>query len=115
MVFWLGRGTRFGEVTCEEAHLRRSWPWNACLPWGGGAYMTRSVVVGIDGSRDSHVAGEWAAQEAALRGLPLRLVHAALAPRPCCWPPGRCRPGLLGSEPSRRRRRRCDGGRWWRG
>lgn len=42
--------------------------------------MTRSVVVGIDGSRESLVAGEWAAREAALRGLPLRLVHAAPAP-----------------------------------
>ncbi|MEU5523431.1 universal stress protein [Streptomyces sp. NPDC047860] len=42
--------------------------------------MTRSVVVGIDGSRESLVAGEWAAGEAALRGIELRLVHAAPAP-----------------------------------
>ncbi|MFF2204835.1 universal stress protein [Streptomyces sp. NPDC058145] len=42
--------------------------------------MTRSVVVGIDGSRESRVAAEWAAGEAALRDLPLRLVHAAPAP-----------------------------------
>ncbi|MDF3292596.1 universal stress protein [Streptomyces silvisoli] len=42
--------------------------------------MTRSVVVGIDGSRESLVAGEWAAKEAALRRLPLRLVHATPAP-----------------------------------
>ncbi|MCQ4083870.1 universal stress protein [Streptomyces sp. RB6PN25] len=42
--------------------------------------MTRPLVVGIDGSRDSLVAGEWAAQEAALRGLPLRFVHAVPAP-----------------------------------
>ncbi|MFI6360124.1 universal stress protein [Streptomyces sp. NPDC050743] len=42
--------------------------------------MTRSVVVGIDGSRESLVAGEWAAEEAALRDLELRLVHAAPAP-----------------------------------
>jgi nucleotide-binding universal stress UspA family protein len=42
--------------------------------------MTRSVVVGIDGSRESLVAAEWAAGEAALRGLQLRLVHAAPAP-----------------------------------
>ncbi|MFE9454196.1 universal stress protein [Streptomyces sp. NPDC006739] len=42
--------------------------------------MTRSVVVGIDGSRESRVAGDWAAREASLRGLPLRLVHAAPAP-----------------------------------
>lgn len=39
--------------------------------------MTRSVVAGIDGSRDSLLAAGWAAREAALRGLPLRLVHAA--------------------------------------
>ncbi|MGX4688454.1 universal stress protein [Streptomyces sp. JNUCC 63] len=44
--------------------------------------MTRSVVVGIDGSRESLAAGEWAAEEAGLRGLPLRLVHAAAAPVP---------------------------------
>ncbi|WP_406176230.1 universal stress protein [Streptomyces sp. NBC_00996] len=42
--------------------------------------MTRSVVVGIDGSPGSLVAAEWAAGEAALRGLELRLVHAAPAP-----------------------------------
>jgi nucleotide-binding universal stress UspA family protein len=44
--------------------------------------MTHPVVVGIDGSRESLVAGEWAAEEAGLRGLPLRLVHAAPAPAP---------------------------------
>ncbi|MDF3298555.1 universal stress protein [Streptomyces tropicalis] len=44
--------------------------------------MTRSVVVGIDGSRESLVAAAWAAGEAALRDLPLRLVHAAPAPAP---------------------------------
>lgn len=41
--------------------------------------MTRSarrpVVVGVDGSADSHRAVAWAAREAALRGLPLRVVH----------------------------------------
>ncbi len=46
--------------------------------------MTCSVVVGVDGSRESLVAGEWAAEEAALRHLPLRLVHAA--PVPTCDP-----------------------------
>lgn len=39
--------------------------------------MTRCVVAGIDGSHESLVAAEWAAREAALRGLGLRLVHAA--------------------------------------
>ncbi|MEU7057162.1 universal stress protein [Streptomyces sp. NPDC046197] len=41
--------------------------------------MTRSVVVGIDGSPDSLVAGEWGAQEAFRRRLPLRLVNVAPA------------------------------------
>ncbi|MEU8852274.1 universal stress protein [Streptomyces sp. NPDC048564] len=38
--------------------------------------MLRPVVVGLDGSRESLAAAEWAAREAVLRGLPLRLVHA---------------------------------------
>ncbi|OIJ69780.1 universal stress protein [Streptomyces mangrovisoli] len=37
--------------------------------------MSRSVVAGLDGSPESRAAAEWAAREAALRGLPLRLVH----------------------------------------
>lgn len=42
--------------------------------------MPHPVVAGIDGSPESLAAGEWAAQEAGLRGLPLHLVHAAAAP-----------------------------------
>ncbi|MFI9604083.1 universal stress protein [Streptomyces sp. NPDC052043] len=42
--------------------------------------MTRFLVAGIDASRESLVAGEWAAEEADRRGLELRLVHAAPAP-----------------------------------
>ncbi|WP_328500547.1 universal stress protein [Streptomyces sp. NBC_00457] len=38
--------------------------------------MLRPVVVGLDGSRESLAAADWAAREALLRGLPLRLVHA---------------------------------------
>ncbi|MFJ8082397.1 universal stress protein [Streptomyces sp. NPDC096205] len=38
--------------------------------------MIRSVVAGVDGSRDSVAAVDWAAREALRRGLPLRLVHA---------------------------------------
>lgn len=34
------------------------------------------IAVGVDGSRESRAAAEWAAQEAAYRALPLRLVHA---------------------------------------
>ncbi|MGW4819944.1 universal stress protein [Streptomyces sp. NPDC004227] len=42
--------------------------------------MTRFLVAGIDASRESLVAGEWAAEEAARRDLELRLVHAVPAP-----------------------------------
>ncbi|MCZ4602763.1 universal stress protein [Streptomyces sp. Lzd4kr] len=38
--------------------------------------MLRPVVVGLDGSRESLAAADWAVQEALRRGLPLRLVHA---------------------------------------
>ncbi|WP_073952115.1 universal stress protein [Streptomyces kebangsaanensis] len=38
--------------------------------------MPRTVTVGIDGSSESRAAAEWAAREARLLGLPLRLVHA---------------------------------------
>ncbi|MFE0516152.1 universal stress protein [Streptomyces sp. NPDC058964] len=38
----------------------------------------RPLVVGVDGSEPSLRAVDWAADEAALRGLPLRLVYASL-------------------------------------
>ncbi|MHC5262713.1 universal stress protein [Streptomyces sp. UC4497] len=37
--------------------------------------MYRNVTVGLDGSAESRAAAEWAAREAELRGLPLKLVH----------------------------------------
>jgi nucleotide-binding universal stress UspA family protein len=37
--------------------------------------MVRTVVAGLDGSPESRAAVEWAAREAKLRGLPLRIVH----------------------------------------
>ncbi|MCX5095981.1 universal stress protein [Streptomyces sp. NBC_00365] len=37
--------------------------------------MTRTVTVGLDGSPESRTAAEWAAREAKLRELPLKLVH----------------------------------------
>jgi nucleotide-binding universal stress UspA family protein len=37
--------------------------------------MSRTVTVGLDGSLESRAAAEWAAREAKLRGLPLKLVH----------------------------------------
>ncbi|MER7572584.1 universal stress protein [Streptomyces sp. NPDC126514] len=41
--------------------------------------VDRPLVVGVDGSESSLRAVDWAADEAVLRGLPLRLVHA------CRW------------------------------
>ncbi|OIK27796.1 universal stress protein [Streptomyces malaysiense] len=40
--------------------------------------MDLPVLVGVDGSEESLRAVDWAAEEAALRGAPLRLVHASL-------------------------------------
>ncbi|WP_037624626.1 universal stress protein [Streptomyces aureus] len=37
--------------------------------------MPRTVTVGLDGSLESRAAAAWAAREAALRDLPLKLVH----------------------------------------
>ncbi|MFI8849076.1 universal stress protein [Streptomyces sp. NPDC053499] len=37
--------------------------------------MSRNVTVGLDGSSESRAAAEWAAREAELRALPLRLLH----------------------------------------
>ncbi|MEX3100966.1 universal stress protein [Streptomyces sp. ST1015] len=50
----------------------------AVRPWRGATPMVREpVVVGVDGSEASLRAVEWAADEAALRGAPLHLVHAS--------------------------------------
>ena len=57
--------------------------------------MLRYIMVGLDGSSESRAAAEWAAREAKLRGLPLRLVHV--------WEPvpERTAPApLLGTETS---------------
>ncbi|MFF5142991.1 universal stress protein [Streptomyces sp. NPDC013157] len=37
--------------------------------------MTRTVTAGLDGSAESRAAADWAAREAELRGLPLKIVH----------------------------------------
>ncbi|MFJ2032218.1 universal stress protein [Streptosporangium sp. NPDC087985] len=57
--------------------------------------MKASVLVGVDGSASSLQALTWAAQEATLRGTPLRIVYAALrwaydvplVPQPAHWGP----------------------------
>ncbi|MET9736343.1 universal stress protein [Streptomyces sp. NPDC006458] len=55
--------------------------------------MTRSVIVGLDGLRESRAAAEWAAREARLLGLPLKLVHVTEpVPEPLAQAP------LLGTE-----------------
>ncbi|MFI5688033.1 universal stress protein [Streptomyces sp. NPDC051636] len=55
--------------------------------------MSRTITVGLDGSSESRAAAEWAAREARLRGLPLRLVHVwEPAPAPMAQAP------LLGAE-----------------
>ncbi|MFE7172398.1 universal stress protein [Streptomyces sp. NPDC057616] len=38
--------------------------------------MSRTITVGLDGSPESRAAAQWAAREAGLRGLPVKLVHA---------------------------------------
>ena len=37
--------------------------------------MSPTITVGLDGSPESRAAAEWAAREARLRGLPLRVLH----------------------------------------
>ncbi|MET7695717.1 universal stress protein [Streptomyces sp. NPDC005483] len=55
--------------------------------------MTRTVTVGLDGSSESRAAAEWAAREAALLGLPLKLVQVwEPVPAPMAQAP------LLGAE-----------------
>ncbi|CAL9345443.1 Universal stress protein [Streptomyces sp. enrichment culture] len=55
--------------------------------------MSRTITVGLDGSSESRAAAEWAAREASLRGLPLRLVHVwEPVPEPLAQAP------LLGAE-----------------
>lgn len=54
----------------------------------------RAVVVGVDGSELSLVALRWAAQAAAIRQVPLRVLHAWAAMTRCmqtCLPPRRIR------------------------
>ncbi|MFD5814291.1 universal stress protein [Streptomyces sp. NPDC127038] len=55
--------------------------------------MLRTITVGLDGSRESRAAAEWAAREAKLRGLPLKIVHVWVpVPEPMAQAP------VLGTE-----------------
>ncbi|MFI9617219.1 universal stress protein [Streptomyces sp. NPDC052023] len=55
--------------------------------------MTRTIVVGLDGSPESRGAAEWAAREAKLRGLPVKVLHVwEPVPEPMAQAP------LLGPE-----------------
>ncbi|MDQ0937875.1 universal stress protein [Streptomyces turgidiscabies] len=55
--------------------------------------MLRTITVGLDGSPESRAAAEWAAREAKLRGLPLKIVQVwEPVPDPMAWAP------LLGAE-----------------
>ncbi|MER6786642.1 universal stress protein [Streptomyces sp. NPDC000658] len=55
--------------------------------------MLRTVTVGLDGSRESRAAAEWAAREAKLRDLPLKIVQVwEPVPEPMAQAP------LLGAE-----------------
>ncbi|MFD4951377.1 universal stress protein [Streptomyces sp. NPDC058451] len=58
--------------------------------------MPRTVTVGLDGSPESRAAAEWAAREAAMLGLSVRLVHVGEpVPEPLAQAP------LLGAETRR--------------
>ncbi|MGV9422727.1 universal stress protein [Streptomyces sp. NPDC003656] len=58
--------------------------------------MSRTVTVGFDGSPESRAAADWAAREAGLRALPLRVVHVwEPVPEPMAQAP------LLGAETQR--------------
>ncbi|MET9550135.1 universal stress protein [Streptomyces sp. NPDC006627] len=58
--------------------------------------MPRTIIVGLDGSPESRAAAEWAAREATLRDLPVKLVHVwQPVPEPMAQAP------LLGAETHR--------------
>ncbi|WP_082939765.1 universal stress protein [Mycobacterium sp. 852014-50255_SCH5639931] len=51
-----------------------------------GPDQERGVVVAVDGSKASNAAAIWAAHEAAMRKIPLTVVHAVTTPT-ATWPP----------------------------
>ncbi|MCZ4604067.1 universal stress protein, partial [Streptomyces sp. Lzd4kr] len=61
--------------------------------------MERVIITGVDRSAHSRAAADWAAREALLRGLPLRVVH--VSPQDGAGADGERpgRPGKTGAEP----------------
>ena len=53
------------------------------------------IVVGVDGSAESKVAVDWAARDAAMKGLPLRLLHVLNPPVVMAFPEVPMPPGFL--------------------
>ncbi|OBF78342.1 universal stress protein UspA [Mycobacterium sp. 852002-51613_SCH5001154] len=51
-----------------------------------GPDQQRGIVVAVDGSKASNAAAIWAAHEAAMRKIPLTVVHAVTTPT-ATWPP----------------------------
>src|SRR5688572_8836980 len=71
---------RTPEQSCRgTVEQRRHGPCGSCRGAGQAKEDTMShpVLAGVDGSAHSAAAADWAAREAALRGVPLRLVHAS--------------------------------------
>ena len=59
------------------------------------APSTRPIIVGVDGSPASRVAVDWAARDAAMRRVPLRLVHVLNPPVVMAFPDMPMPPGYL--------------------
>ncbi|MFG3497274.1 universal stress protein [Streptomyces sp. NPDC047928] len=68
--------------------------------------MSRTVIVGVDGAAESLAAADWAAREALLRGLPLKLLHVWQS-----WTPAYTQAPLLGSVPAQYTTEGGDAGR----
>lgn len=61
----------------------------------------RGIIVGVDGSPPSRVAVDWAARDAAMRKLPLTLVHVLAPPVLMAWPETPMVPGFAAWQESR--------------
>jgi nucleotide-binding universal stress UspA family protein len=59
------------------------------------APASRPIVVGVDGSPESRVAVDWAARDAALRGIPLKLIQVLNPPVVMVFPEVPMPPGYL--------------------